>query len=52
MLNLVNKLFVSASEKKIRSYKKLIEKINNFEENLVKLSDIELKNKTIYFKKL
>ena len=52
MLNFVNNLFGSPNKNKLKSYSKTIESINNFEEKLNKLSDDELKNKTLYFKDL
>ena len=52
MLKFVNKLFGSASQKQIKSFSKIIDNINNFEEKVNKLSDSELKGKTIYFKDL
>ena len=52
MLNFVNKLFGSLNKNKLKSYSKTVESINNFEEKLNKLSDNELKNKTLYFKNL
>ena len=51
MLNFVNKLFGSTSSRRLKSYLKLVEKINSFEPNLKLLSDIDLKNKTNEFKK-
>ena len=50
MLKFVNKLFGSASSRHIKSYSKLVEKINSFEHDLKLLSDAELKNKTNEFK--
>ena len=52
MLNFVNKLFGSASKREIKSYSKKVEQINSFEEKLAKLSNENLKKKTIYFKEL
>ena len=52
MLNLVNKLFGSTDKRQLKSYSKTIEIINNFEKNISRLSDRELKEKTNYFKKL
>jgi len=52
MLNLVNKIFGSPNKNKLKSYVKTIESINSFEEKINKLSDDELKNKTLYFKNL
>ena len=50
MLKFVNKLFGSASSRHIKSYSKIVEKINHFEQNLKLLSDAELQNKTYEFK--
>ena len=52
MLNIVNKLFGSTSKRHLKSFSKTIIKINEFEPDLQKLSDQELKNKTFYFKNL
>jgi len=52
MLNIVNKLFGSASKRQLKSYSKTIDLINNLEEKFIKLSDQDLKNKTKYFKEL
>ena len=52
MLNFVNKLFSSSSQKYLKSFTKTIYLINSFEEKLTKLSDQELQNKTEYFRKL
>ncbi len=52
MLNFVNKLFGSASKRKIKTYSKTIESINSFEEKLINLSNQELQDKTEYFKNL
>ena len=49
MLKFVNKLFGSSSINKIKSYSKVIEHINSFEDQLIKLSDDDLKNKTFYY---
>ena len=50
MLNIVNKLFGSTSKRHIKSFSKTINIINNFEQELEKLSDQELGNKSEYFK--
>ncbi len=52
MLKFVNKLFGSSSNRQIKSYSKIIATINNYEEEFQKLSDLELKNKTEYFRDL
>ena len=49
MLNFVSKLFGSSNKNKIKSYSKLIEKINDLEVNIINLSDEDLKSKTKYF---
>ncbi len=51
MLNFVNKLFGSSSSRKLKSYSKLVETINNFEDKIKLLSDSDLKNKTNEFRK-
>ena len=50
MINIVNKLFRSFNSNSLNKYRSLVEKINNFESEISKLDDIELKNKTNYFK--
>ena len=50
MLNFVNKLFGSSSTRQLKRYDSIIESINNFELEISKLTDFELKNKTSYFK--
>ena len=52
MLKFVNKLFGSSSNRQIKSYSKILDAINNYEEEFQKLSDLELKNKTEYFRDL
>ena len=52
MLNIVNKLFGSASKRYLKSFSKIIAKINEFEPDIQKLSDKELQSKTVYFKNL
>ena len=52
MLNIVNKLFGSTSKRQLKSYSKTIDLINNFEDKLIKLTDQDLKNKTLHFKEL
>ena len=52
MLDIVNKLFGSASKRHLKSFSKIIHKINEFEPELQKLSDTDLRDKTNYFKKL
>ena len=52
MLNIVNKLFGTASYRQIKSYSNIVKSINDFEKNISNLKDSELKNKTNYFKNL
>ena len=52
MINFVNKLFGSSSKRHIKSFTKIVDKINEFEEKFKNLSDKELKDKTEYFKNL
>ena len=52
MLNFVNKLFGSASERQLKLYSKTIKTINDLEEKLIQLDDSDLRNKTLYFKDL
>ena len=52
MIKFVNKLFGSSDKKQIKSYSKTIDKINEFEKIIKNLTDLELKNKTQYFKDL
>ena len=50
MLNIVNKLFGGLGSKNLKTYDKIVKKINDFETEISKLDDQELKNKTQYFK--
>ncbi len=50
MLNIVNKLFGGLGSKNLKTYDKIIKKINDFETEVSKLDDQEIKNKTQYFK--
>ena len=50
MLNFVNKFFGSSASRRLKSYSKTVQKINDFEKNLDKLSDLDLKNKTNEFR--
>ena len=52
MLDIVNKLFGSSSKRHLNSFAKIIHKINEFEPEFQNLSDIDLRAKTNYFKKL
>ncbi len=50
MINIVNKLFGSIKSNSIKKYSSFVEKVNKLEEEISKLSDKELKNKTNYFR--
>ena len=50
MLNIVNKLFGGLSSNNLKKYENVVKKINNFEPEISRLSDNDLKNKTDYFK--
>jgi len=50
MLKFVSKLFGSSSNKQIKSYSDILDNINTLENDILKLSDLDLKNKTGYFK--
>src|SRR3990167_6201443 len=52
MLQWLAKLVGSADERKIRSYQPLVERINQLEPELKKLSDEDLRGKTDEFRKL
>lgn len=52
MINFFEKLFGENTEAKLKTIQPLVEKINNLEETLSKLSDDELKAKTPYFKNI
>ena len=49
-MGLFNKIFGTYSEKEVKRVMPIVEKINSLEEDISKLSDIELKNKTVEFK--
>ena len=49
-MGLFNKLFGTYSEKEVKKIRPIVDKINSLESEIEKLSDIELKNKTNYFK--
>ncbi len=51
MLNFLKNIF-DDNAKRIKSYQKIITKINEFESEITKLNDAELSQKTDYFKKL
>ena len=50
MLNFVNKFFGGFGSSSLKSYENIVNKINEFETEISKLTDDELKNKTNYFK--
>ena len=50
MINIVNKLFNSIKSDSLKKYAGFVEKVNKLEEEISKLSDQELKNKTNYFR--
>ncbi|MCR4334871.1 MAG: preprotein translocase subunit SecA [Patescibacteria group bacterium] len=49
-MSFLSKIFGDGNEKKLKKYYPVVEKINNFETHISKLSDEQLKNKTIEFK--
>ena len=49
-MGLLDKIFGTYSEKEVKRIKPIVEKINNLEAEIEKLSDSELKAKTEYFK--
>ena len=51
-LNFLNKLFGSSNDRKINDLKPIVEQINSLEQEIEKLSNDELKNKTENLKKL
>ena len=51
MLNLVSKIFGGLGSNNLRKYENLVNKINEYESQISKLTDDQLKNKTDYFKK-
>ena len=52
MLNYVNKLFGSSSQRMLKKYSSTVDKINSLENTISKLSDQDLRDKTSYFKNL
>ncbi len=50
LMGIFSKIFASYSEKEVKRVMPIVEKINSLEESISKLSDKELKNKTIEFK--
>ncbi len=51
-MSILNKIFKSYSEKEVKRVQPLVNKINNLEPEMEKLSDSELMAKTPYFKQL
>ena len=49
-MGLFDKIFGTYSEKEVKRIRPIVEKINNLEPEIEKLSDSELKAKTEYFK--
>jgi len=50
MLSILKKKFGDSNEKRLKKYRDLVEQINQLESAIEKLSDDELKNKTLFFK--
>ena len=50
MLNIVNKLFKSLGSNSLKKYSSTVEKINNLEKEISSLNDVQIKQKTSYFK--
>jgi preprotein translocase subunit SecA len=50
MLSLLRKTFGDTNERQIKKYKQVVEKINSLETIMEKLSDEEMKQKTLHFK--
>ena len=50
-MSIFSKIFKSYSEKEVKRIMPIVEKINNLEEQISKLTDSELRGKTEYFKK-
>ena len=51
MINIVNKFFSNFSSNKLKFYEKIVQKINDLENDISSLTDEELANKTEYLKK-
>lgn len=49
--NIISKLFPSANDKKLKEISKIVEKIEDLSGEYSKLSDIQLREKTLFFKK-
>ena len=50
-MGILKKIFKTYSEKEIKRIMPIVQKINDLESEIQKLSDVELRNKTDYFKK-
>lgn len=50
MLSILKKKFGDSNEKRLKKYRDLVEQINQLEPAIEKLTDDELKNKTLFFK--
>ena len=50
MFNILNKLIGSSNEKRLKSFTKIIQEINNFETIIKSLSDTDLAKKTLEIK--
>lgn len=50
MLSILKKKFGDSNEKRLKKYRDLVEQINQLESTIEKLTDDELKNKTLFFK--
>jgi len=51
MLNFVNKFLGGLGSNNLKKYENIVNKINEYEAQISKLTDDELKDKTDYFKK-
>jgi preprotein translocase subunit SecA len=50
MLSIINKIFGNTNEKEIKKLSRTVEEINNYEQDIKKLTDTELREKTDKFK--
>ena len=50
MLSILKKKFGDSNEKRLKKYQELVKQINKIEPEIERLTDDELKNKTLYFK--
>jgi len=51
MLNFIKKIFKDPNEKELEKLQPLLDEINNLEDDIKKLTDLELKKKTVEFRK-